>query len=49
MPTVNDPTPRSKASTSIRMIGYAVVALLILSIILLALGVVDFEQRGWFN
>jgi len=31
------------------LIGYAVLALLILAVILLALGVFDFEQRGWFQ
>ncbi|HVF84241.1 MAG TPA: hypothetical protein VM913_08755 [Sphingomicrobium sp.] len=47
-PRNNDPTPRSGVSGTIRAIGYAVVALLILSIVLLALGVVNFEQIGIF-
>jgi len=49
MPTVEDPTPRSGTSRPLRLIGYTVLALLILSVILLALGVFNFEQRGWFQ
>jgi hypothetical protein len=49
MPSVEDPTPRARTSSPVRLIGYAVLALLILAVILLALGVFDFEQRGWFQ
>jgi len=49
MPTVEDPTPRTRAPSPIRLIGYAVLAFLILAVILLALGVFNFEQSGWFQ
>ncbi|MCW3798603.1 hypothetical protein OMW55_12380 [Sphingomonas sp. BN140010] len=49
MPTVEDPTPRARTSSPIRLIGYAVLGFLILAIILLALGVFNFEQAGWFQ
>ena len=41
--------PEAKNPNSIRLIGVLVLAALVLAIILLALGVFDFEQRGWFN
>ena len=44
----NDPTPRSKSSATTRLIGTVVIAFLVLAIILLALGVVNFEQLGFF-
>jgi hypothetical protein len=49
MPSINDPTPRTAASNTVRIVGTLAVAALVLAIILLALGVVDFEQSGWFN
>lgn len=45
---INDPTPRGRTNPAIRVIGTLVIAALILSIILLALGVVHFEPSGWF-
>ena len=44
----NDPTPRSKSSGGTRIIGTVVILALVLAIILLALGVVNFEQLGFF-
>ena len=44
----NDPTPRSKSSGATRLIGTIVIAFLLLAIILLAVGVVNFEQLGFF-
>lgn len=49
MPPINDPTPRTAASSTVRIIGTLAIAALVLAIILLALGVFDFEQSGWFN
>ena len=49
MAPINDPTPRAGTSNAVRIIGTLVVALLVLTVILLALGVVNFEQSGWFN
>ena len=49
MPTTPDPTPRAGTSTPVRIFGTLVVAALVLAIILLALGVFNFEPSGWFN
>jgi hypothetical protein len=47
-----DPTdnsaPNSGAPRSTRLFGYAIVIILLLMIILLATGVVDFERPGFF-
>jgi hypothetical protein len=40
--------PRSRSSGAAKLIGYAVIAFLLIAIILLATGVVNFEQRGFF-
>ena len=45
---INDPTPRGRTTPAVRLVGTIVVAALILAIILLALGVVNFEPAGWF-
>ena len=45
---IDDPTPRAKANPAVRIVGTLVVAALVLSIILLALGVFNFEPAGWF-
>jgi hypothetical protein len=44
-----DNTPRSRVSAPVRIIGLAVLAILILAVILLALGVFNFEPQGWFK
>ena len=44
-----DNTPRSRASASVRVAGLAVLAFLIIAVILLALGVFNFEANGWFG
>ncbi len=49
MPPINDPTPRAGTNGPVKIIGTLVIAALVLSIILLALGIFDFEQSGWFN
>jgi hypothetical protein len=41
--------PESRAPTAAKLIGYGAVIFLIIAIILLATGVVNFEQRGFFN
>ena len=41
--------PRSKSSGPAKLIGTLVILGLILAIILLATGVVNFEQRGFFG
>jgi hypothetical protein len=43
-----DNTPRQTSSNTVRIIGTIVVAALVLAVILLALGVFNFEQLGWF-
>lgn len=48
MPPVPDPTPRAGTSGTVRLIGTVVIAALILAIVLLALGVFNFEPTGWF-
>ena len=45
---INDPTPRSRVGSGARVLGYLVVAFLVIAIILLATKVVTFEQLGWF-
>lgn len=45
---INDPTPRARPNSAVRIVGTLVVAALALSIILLALGVLRFEPDGWF-
>jgi hypothetical protein len=42
-------TPETRAPTPVRTLGLLVVFALLLMVVLLALGVVDFEQRGWFS
>lgn len=49
LPPRKDPTPRSAASGRTRLFGILAIAGLVLAIILLALGLVDFEQQGWFQ
>lgn len=45
---INDPTPRAGTNPAVRLLGYLVVAALVLAIILLALDVITFEQLGFF-
>lgn len=45
----NDPTPRSATNNFLKIAGIAAVAALTLAVILLALGVFNFEQAGWFS
>ncbi len=49
MAPINDPTPRAGTNIAIRIVGTLVLAALIIAIILLALGVFNFEQSGWFS
>lgn len=42
-------TPEEKSSPAVRIVGTAVIIALLLAIVLLALGVVNFEASGWFN
>jgi len=49
MPSVDHPTPRTQTSGPVRLIGYSVLAFLMLAIILLALGVFNFKQAGSFK
>ena len=44
-----DHTPRSRASAPVRIAGLAVLIFLIIAVILLALGVFNFEAKGWFG
>jgi hypothetical protein len=44
----NDPTPRAKAYGPARLLGTLAIAVLVIAIILLALGVFNFEAAGWF-
>jgi ABC-type Na+ efflux pump permease subunit len=41
--------PRSRSSGAAKLIGYGAIALLVIAILLLATGVVNFEQRGFFG
>lgn len=41
--------PRSHSSGTAKLIGYGVIAILLIAILLLATGVVNFEQRGFFD
>lgn len=45
---INDPTPRARAYGPARVLGTIAIAVLVLAIILLALGVFNFEPSGWF-
>ena len=45
---MNDPTPRARAYGPARVLGTLTIAILVLAIILLALGVFNFEAAGWF-
>jgi hypothetical protein len=45
----NDPTPRTRTPTGTRLFGLIVLAFLVIAVILLALGVVNFEQIGFFS
>ena len=47
-PPINDPTPRARAYGPARILGTLAIAVLILAIILLALGVFNFEPANWF-
>ena len=49
MPPINDPTPRAGTNGAVKIIGILVLVALVLSIILLALGIFNFEPSGWFN
>ena len=42
-------SPTGRTPSSLRLLGIIAIAALVIAIILLALGVFDFEQRGWFN
>ena len=41
--------PRSRSSGTAKLIGTLVIVALIIAILLLATGVVNFEQRGFFG
>jgi hypothetical protein len=41
--------PESRSSGAAKLIGYGAVIFLVIAIILLATGIVNFEQRGFFN
>lgn len=41
--------PESKSSKPVRIIGTLVILALVIAVILLALGVFNFEQRGFFG
>jgi hypothetical protein len=41
--------PESRSSAPVRIAAYVLLAALVIAIILLALGVVNFEQNGWFK
>lgn len=41
--------PEARSSGTARLIGYGVIAFLVIAIILLATGVVNFEQRDFFE
>ncbi|WP_300973577.1 hypothetical protein [Sphingomonas sp. LHG3406-1] len=41
--------PRSRAPGGVRLLGIAAILFLIIAILLLATGVVNFEQRGFFG
>jgi hypothetical protein len=49
MPPSNDPSPRARTSSTVRLIGTVAVVAFVIAIILLALGVFNFEQSGWFQ
>ena len=41
--------PESRSSGTAKLLGYGAIAFLVIAIILLATGVVNFEQRGFFE
>jgi hypothetical protein len=41
--------PRSRSSGTAKLVGYGAIIILVIAIILLATGIVNFEQRGFFN
>jgi hypothetical protein len=45
----NHQAPQGRTPGGLRLLGIIAIAALVIAIILLALGVFDFEQRGWFN
>lgn len=45
---INDPTPRAPASGTARLLGTIAIAALVIAVILLALGIFNFEPAGWF-
>jgi hypothetical protein len=45
----NHEAPQGRTPGGFRLLGILAIAALVIAVILLALGVVDFEQRGWFS
>jgi hypothetical protein len=41
--------PESRSSGAAKLLGYGAIIILVIAIILLATGVVNFEQRGFFD
>lgn len=41
--------PRARSSAPAKLIGTLAIIALVIAILLLATGVVNFEQRGWFG
>lgn len=41
--------PRSRAPGAAKLLGIAAILILVIAILLLATGVVNFEQRGFFD
>lgn len=41
--------PEAHSSGTVKLLGYGAVIFLVIAILLLATGVVNFEQRGFFN
>lgn len=41
--------PRSRSSGAVKLIGTLAILVLVIAIILLATGIVNFEQRGFFG
>ena len=41
--------PNSRSSGTAKLVGYGAIILLVIAIILLATGIVNFEQRGYFG